>query len=192
MSNQDTATASNTGRRITLVIIGLFILFCIVGPNIEWIKSPFTPNVKVKIVDAKSGKPIKDIRVIVSHNIRYVFFPGSGHVNYSNSEYLQTNDNGEFVINRTIKPISFTLLGILDRDYDGTQLLTLNNDYEYMTVVAMKDKDITLSMKLISTKKCMLENMEVYSLYENHNYPHEIKSLLNSYKNEASLKLKNY
>ena len=178
--NQNSVAPSSTARRVTIALTGIIVLFCVIGPNIEWMKSPLTPSVKVTIKEANTSKPISNMQVIVSHNIRYVFFPGSGHVDYSNSELKTTNTKGELVIRRMIKPISFSLFSIFSRDYDGTEFITISDNSVSMATTVRADGDILLNVEPYSNATEVTRDLEFYSVLSNYNFPSSIKSVINS------------
>ena len=179
----------STVKRVTLALSGIFILFCVIGPNIEWVKSPLTPSIKVAIKDANNGKPISNMQVIVSHTIRNVYFPGSGNTNFRNSELTHTNDEGVFYIKRALKPISLSLFGFIDRYYDGTQIMTLNSKYSYQTYLISSDKNIIFNMKLITSASDLKENYDIYNIFKDYNYPSRIKTVIDSARIDLDKKL---
>lgn len=181
---------TKTSVKWIIFSISIFLLFTVIGPNLEWVRSPLIPKIHGKVVDDVTGKPIQGIQVLISHYIRYVYIPGAGYTNYNKSVLVITDDNGEFRLNRTLKPISFSLFGIFSRDYDGTYAITLNNKYEYIITKSPLDGNVLIRLARTSTIRGIIDNYKVYELFEGCNYPPEIKSIITKHKNEAAVMLK--
>jgi len=192
MSNKDIPKLSSKVRNTLVIIFGIFMIFCVIAPNLKLIASPFTPKIHGKAIDENTGKPIKDMLVLITHEIRYCYVPGNGYVNYKNSVLVKMDENGEFTSNRMLKPMSFTLFGMFDRDYDGSYVITLNNDYKYIADKIPVNGKIILNAKKILDVEDLRKNHKVYDLIEKDNYPTNIRKVVSEYKIEATARLIKY
>ena len=179
----------DTARDVLVVLFICFVLLSLVAPNVSWIKSPLTPHIHGKVIDADTGKPIQDMLIIVSHEVRYTQIPGTGTTSYRQSKLLKTDKNGEFTLKRTIKPISFSIPLILDLFYDESSIITVNNNYEYMLETVTSNVNLVFNMISIRNKDKLLRNYEVYESFEKHNYPKDIKKTISEYRESAAAKL---
>lgn len=192
MSNTSVTVLSRKIRNIVIGVFGVFIVFCVIAPNLKLIASPFTPIINGKIIDENSGKPIKDMLVLITHEIRYSYIPGNGYVDYKNSDIVKTNENGEFTSKRMLKPMSISILGMYDRDYGGSHLITLNNKYKYVAAEIPLDGKIILTANVISNMEIIRKNYKIYDVIEKGSYPLSIKKHISDHKVEAAELLLKY
>ena len=169
----------------SIFLISIFLLFTVVGPNLEWLKSPVTPAIKGIVTDADTNMPIRDMQILITHEISYSYMPGNGYVDYHHALIVTTDTNGNFTSNRAIKPLSLSLFGLYNRDYYGSYVTTLTNKYHYVSKKIRTDGHTQILVHKLNNQHAIADNIKVYSLLAGDNYPRNVKDVVVKYKLEA-------
>lgn len=105
-------------NRLILVIFLLLILGLIV-----WSITVYVPPIKGRVVDAETGKPMKGVNVRAGWVTGYAD-PGGGSFRTFKVYAAKTDENGEFILPRTIK----LKIPIIER-YQGVNMLIYEHGY---------------------------------------------------------------
>lgn len=180
-----------------LIRWGLFciltiLLFTVIGPNIDWIKSPLTPPIELKVIDSDTNKPVPDIYVVFRWVSNHTYFPGQGTGKSSHIFIGRTDQNGEIKVERKIKPIAFYLPPIFYREFIGIHIFTVDNRYKSVAASVKLNEVNELVINKMSSINDIKTNYENYDNWSNRNYSDEVTKMLIQYKNEAKKMASNY
>lgn len=176
---------SKSAFKLGIICMGVFLLFTVIGPNLDWIKSPLTSKVNGKAIDATTNEPIRNMQILISHEIFYSYIPGNGYVDYKNSIVVNTDTEGKFTADRIIKPLSFSLFGLYNREYYGSYIMTLNNQYRYVSKKIDINGKVYFVAHKISNQDEINANVKILEMIEADNYPRNIKEIVIRRKYEA-------
>jgi len=181
-------TSFKWGLLCTLTIL----LFTVIAPNIDWIKSPLTPPIQVRIIDADTQKPVTEMHAVIRWAVNYSYFPGAGYGKSSHIVIGKTDKNGEIRVGRKIKPLGLMLFPIMYRDYAGIHLFTVDNRYHVATQSIGADGKLELRVQRVLNIDNLLDNQKKYNDWAIMTDSTDVAKLLVIYRDEARSKIDEY
>lgn len=109
----------------------LILIFSIIIPNAEFIRSPITPEIKGKVIDSISKKPISGATVIIDWSYSYGEFPMHSSRVSLRQHIITTDASGEFKAASRLRCLAINLFPIYSSDSGGVVFMTLHRDYKY-------------------------------------------------------------
>jgi hypothetical protein len=192
MNNFDSTTrvAMNNIMKKTSFKWGLFciltiLLFTVVAPNIDWIKSPLTPPIMLKVIDSDTNKPVPDMYVVFRWVANHSYFPGQGTGKSSHIYIGRTNQDGEINVGRKIKPIAVFIPPIFYREFGGIYLFSVDNRYKWAAKSVSLNGKTELQVKRILNTEDLIENYKKYDSWTKYNESVEVTRLCELYRDEA-------
>jgi len=150
------------------IVLCSILLFSIILPNIAFVKSPFTPEVNVKVIDSITKEPISGAAVIVDWGYESSSLEHHSSIGVSTSQQIKITDaKGVISAEKKLRCLAIDLSIIYRRSSGGVGVIILNNGYKlaindinnnnYNTVYMAKpiskiDKDVERS-NLMSIKE---------------------------------------
>ena len=148
-------TVSNT-TRVIAVLLFIFWAATIFIPSLLFLIPPYTPTIKGRVVDAKTGKPLANINIKAGWKSGSVDSP-SIYKTFS----TKTDEAGNFYLPRTIKIPSFFAPPFIYM-YRGIGIRAYNYDYRtnYRKIgVGREFETVTLAMELIKDDETYRQNI---------------------------------
>lgn len=115
---------------IAAFVLTTILIFSIIIPNIEFIKSPFTPEINGKVVDAETNKPIEGAIVIVDWYFYFGEFPMHSRLGSDDQVIIFTDSGGYFVENRRLKSLAINLFPIYNKELSDIRVTAIHKDYQ--------------------------------------------------------------
>lgn len=171
--------------RWSIFLISVFSLFTVIGPNLEWLKSPLTQPVKLKVFDSDTNKPVSDMYVVFRWVSNHTYFPGQGTGKSSHVFIGRTDQNGEIKVGRKIKPLAFYLPPLFYREFAGIYLFSVDNRYKWTAQSIDIDGRSELRVKRILNADDLIENYNKYDSWTKYNESFEVTKLCAQYRDEA-------
>jgi len=114
--------------------VGLIIFFMcsIILPNIEFIKSPFTPEASIKVIDSITNKPVSGASIIIDWGYESSSFPYHYYGVSTSQQIKITDTNGMITVGSKIKCLAIDLLIIYRRNTGGVGVIVLNKGYKHI------------------------------------------------------------
>jgi hypothetical protein len=185
-----TKSKSKDLKNILLGIVLIFLFLFIMLPNIEWLKSPLTPPIKIKIIDSETQKPVTDLHTVLRWVVSYAYFPGQGSVKSSHIVIARTDQNGEIIIGRKLKPLSVIIPPLFYREFIGTHILTVDHRYKWTAQNIGTDGILKLEMVKAVNIADFVSNYEKYKSWSHDNSSSEAKKLFITYRDKAIKQIK--
>jgi len=180
-----THSLSKTSVKWSIFLISIFLLFTVIGPNLEWLKSPLTPPIKFRALDSDTQKPVSNMYVVFRWVTNYSYFPGQGTGKSSHIFIGRTDQNGEIKIGRKIKPLAFYLPPLFYREFAGIYLFSVDNRYKWTAQSVDLNGKAELKVKRIFNVDDLIENYKKYDSWTKHNESVEFTRLCTLYRDEA-------
>ena len=120
-----------------LAALGLIVIliFSIIIPNIEFMKSPFTRELNGKVIDATSNKPISGATVIIDWYYYYGEFPMHSSASSVKQLIITTDASGEFKATKRLRTLALNLFPLYSRELGDVNVMALHHDYKYESVI---------------------------------------------------------
>lgn len=177
---------NNESIKILKILCIIFALIAVVVPNIEWIKSPITPQLEVRLVDYLTNKPISGMNIVVRWSVINTYFPDQVRGSYSDIIIVKTDKNGVLKINRKLKPLSLILFPFYQHKYNGINVFTINNDYEFIAHSIYAISKAEIKAIPIKNKSKLIDNIEAYNYWIDKINDIYIKNVLIEYRDAAN------
>jgi len=149
--------------------LGLIVvlIFSILIPNIDFIKSPFTPKIQGKVIDAETHKPITDAIVILDWGYSYSEFPEHSSGASTKQQIMFTDANGEFKAERRLRCLAINLFLLYNRDNGGAGAIVIKKNYKHVDYNFSKNNNEVIIMhKLVSQSDRRIERSNLLTIKE--------------------------
>ena len=135
------------------IVLVFTLILTIVIPNIQFFRSPFTPQIHGKVIDDVTKEPISDAIVMIEYGYSFGEFPMHSSGRAVKEVVITTGKSGEFVVHKRLRNLAITLFPLYSRDSGGVGITILHRDYKLnyvpdeiidttVIVEMKKDKDI--------------------------------------------------
>lgn len=121
--------------RKCLIVTGLFFLIpwtVALLPNVLLVFSPLTPEVKGRIVDMETKKPLPDVKIKAAWYRDHEWPWTVAKARYKNFDTV-SDSNGEFCIPRTVKAFTFFIPILHTAKYGGIYIFAYDHDYSWQS-----------------------------------------------------------
>lgn len=120
--------------------LSLILIFSIFLPNVEFVKSPFIPEIHGKVIDAVSNKPISGATVIIDWYYYYGEFPMHSSAGSVKQQIITTDASGEFKATKRLRSLAFNIFPLYSRELGNVNVMALHHDYKYKSVIEKSNK----------------------------------------------------
>lgn len=146
---------------MSLVIVLIPVMITLVI-NIHVITSPLTPEVHGKIVDAETKKPLAGVNIKAGWYMNSVSV-GGGYGKYYKLYMTKTDVNGDFILPRGIKALTFGYL-IGKSYFDGVNVTVYPTGYDYKVSRFTYNDQVKpiIAMEKVKSDKEYLDNISAY------------------------------
>jgi len=145
--------------------LSLVLIFSIILPNIDFVNSPFTPEIHGKVIDAETNKPMSNVIIIASWGYSYSELQMHSSIGTFTKHLLaKTDDNGEFRIGGRLRCLAFNMFPLYKKDSGGVMSFILYDNYKYTVIKAVNGYQYIYLSKLSTSKEMISEYSELISL----------------------------
>jgi hypothetical protein len=118
---------------IAALFSGLVLIFTIIVPNIDFVKSPVTPSIHGKLIDAETKQPISNASVLVTYYYEYSIFM-SLKTKVTRQFIITTQNNGGFNVGTRLRYLSLhfpcSYVPLITRQSGGRFINIWKNGYK--------------------------------------------------------------
>lgn len=151
-------------RVLSVILLGIVLVPVMITLviNIHVITSPLTPEVHGKVIDAETKKPLAGINIKAGWYMSSVSV-GGGYGKYYKLYTTKTDVNGDFILPRGIKALTFGYL-IGKSYFDGVNVTVYPPGYDYKVSRFTYNDQVKpiIALEKVKSDKEFLENISAY------------------------------
>lgn len=180
---------------ITGVMSVLIIIFSIILPNIEFIKSPIINKFNVKVIENTSNEPITGATVIVDWGYSFGEFPMHRNRVSIKQQITTTDSSGDVIVPKAVKCLAINLFPLYSRNNGELVVMAFHPEYKYESILERKDGLTTIRKnKYINIDDVIADYSNYISLSgaEDRKGKHEVADAIKLIASRLDMKRKHY
>lgn len=153
--------------KYSAIVLILFMVFSIIIPNINWIRSPLTLQISGKIIDVETIKPISNAVIVANYMQKTSEFPYHSYISSYNHSLIKSDLDGNFFIKSNIKNLSIIVFPLYSRHKDMSSAVVMFDAYKIKYLDQNNTRQTIALEKPLTTRDIIDEQKELNNIKGN-------------------------